>query len=1038
MKLKVPVFLFLILICLLFLSNGKTVLAVEVDEDKKARMEKGEVIYTTIDTQATSSIRWKTEGFTVKREKTNGNPTSKPKGEFMLSSGEKKNIEIGGKIITTFRFSEEKVRKEFDNAKVNHETLKKTGGYVYLNGIFRVYQNNVPISGYKKTLNAIKNAASWRNPDDFKDRFDIALKYEPEPQPVYLTIMKYNKKGYTLVERQKIADILERYSIETTFGEIEEGKIPATIEGEQGKLYLYRTHWAKWSDKEKSYSNGIYRKPHDIKKTTINPKLDWELYKNSLQALRNRTFDVVHGGIEIVCIYKNFSVLEEYFEEEKSVTIIEPEAKGIIQAEKYGEELFDSQNGIPVTEYQYVNVITEEYLTQYQFRNYTGTKFYMQKIKGQTNEDGTTQPDSYIPVARNYSYWKIEQLDVYKLSSAIVENETLPQNKIVLTPTSSYQAPNVSYKVHAVNMKEPISGEEVIGMIEVRNDSLTFNGVTIMDGDWTKTSTNIPSNIPISRKIDKTILYKSNLFIDKHKANGEYESIGTVIYERICHYGNTNKGTTLNYDIENINAVTIHTPVICDITMEDVKTYNQLIEPNQSIAGLVLDRNFHIQLPTIGYHCSKKGYEYNNYSKYTALREVKFPFDVYLEKTYYKANTWIPIYTETTCFYLPIWVKEGEYTIEARARTINCDSNNGISYVEELANTEYENYVASDTVDVEVSGRIYGLSLYDISDSLIWNGVFRKKDSLALTGFTYTVGDKNQNGVSLNKDNKYTIPIINGSHPTNSEVGLQKTGYVSRFYLTTVGNLYTDEDYIHIKPTFYHIDKDGNRQEVDLYYTETINGKRRILVKAGSQLDLSNKKTMSIGDSYTSVPLEEQKEKAYLEGKSLKEIQQMEYPIYTFTNIMISKGLRTFIGKDYTPTNRVPNEVDENIVEKSMQKWYFEYYLPSEIYICKKGFDVEHYSKTHNGLNRQEDFWLKDGYLVVNFQIETIVNGKRRLSYTNTENAQNGYCNMWKLEGYSYQKRDKNGELYNFKDNDTLIYSLKSSAVNDYFIGGTH
>ena len=104
MKLKVPVFLFLTFVIFVFLSNRKTVLAVEVDQDKKARMEKGEVIYTTIDTQATSSIRWKTEGFTVKREKTNGNPTNKPKGEFMLSSGEKKNIEIGGKIITTFRF----------------------------------------------------------------------------------------------------------------------------------------------------------------------------------------------------------------------------------------------------------------------------------------------------------------------------------------------------------------------------------------------------------------------------------------------------------------------------------------------------------------------------------------------------------------------------------------------------------------------------------------------------------------------------------------------------------------------------------------------------------------------------------------------------------------------------------------------------------------------------------------------------------------------------------------------------------------------
>ena len=45
---------------------------------------------------------------------------------------------------------------------------------------------------------------------------------------------------------------------------------------------------------------------------------------------------------------------------------------------------------------------------------------------------------------------------------------------------------------------------------------------------------------------------------------------------------------------------------------------------------------------------------------------------------------------------------------------------------------------------------------------------------------------------------------------------------------------------------------------------------------------------------------------------------------------------------------------------------------------------------------------------------------------------------MWKLEDYSYQKKDNNGKIYHFKDGDTILYSLKTSANNDYFIGGTH
>ena len=189
---------------------------------------------------------------------------------------------------------------------------------------------------------------------------------------------------------------------------------------------------------------------------------------------------------------------------------------------------------------------------------------------------------------------------------------------------------------------------------------------------------------------------------------------------------------------------------------------------------------------------------------------------------------------------------------------------------------------------------------------------------------------------------------------------------------------------------------------------------------------------------YLSVPLEQVREKALIEGKSLEEIQQREHKVYTFTNIIIPTGLRTYVGKNYTPTGDLPAGLDEQRVTKSMQRWYFEYYLPSEIYICEKGVDVGAYAKQHYGIDGTEDFWLKEGELIVNFEIETIANGERKLSYTNIENARNGYCNMWELEGYQYTKIDANGQVYNFENGDTLMYSLEDSVARDYFIGGTH
>lgn len=1036
---KIVVVIFSILFLSFFCSE--IVYAAESVDGNKAVMRKGVITYETYDTTATSGTIWKTEGFTIKKERTKGDPTKAPKGEIWLSAGEKYSEELAnGKTYTRFTFNEEKVREVFDKAGIDGDSLEASGGYVYLNGIFRVYKNGRAASGYKKTLYSIKNAAPWRNPDDFEDRFDIQIKYEPveELQPVYLTIMKRQSKKLIVVDRIKIGEVSERSNFRTKAGKLENGKIPTTIETEKGTLYLFRTHWAKMLDEETEHKNGVYRKVKDKKSTKINPKLALEAYTESLKDLRERKYNVPYGGIEIVCVYRKFKKGGTNTSTETVYDIDEPYATGIIQADTRGNEQFNSAEGIPTTETQYVNVITTEYLTQYRFKNYSGTRTYLKKIPGAANEDGTKQPDTYVEVARRFSYWKIVDLNVYKLSGADIENGSLPGATIHLDTSSAYKAPTVSYKVYSNNMKEPVSGAEEIGMIEVRNDRLVFNGQTIMDGSWCVTSADKPDTIPEAGDIDINTLYRSGLQIGWNKANGEYESIGTVTYTRVCHYGSNAEGDTAEYDIEDINNVIVHTPTICDGRVEDVRSYNQMLQPNQSVAGIVLDQNFNIELPTSGYHTEMKGYEYRDYGKYIAKREVRFPFDVYKGMTYCKADTWIPLTSDTTEFYLPIWVDEGEYTVEFRSRTINCDANNGLDWQEDYANIDYENYAAVDFVDVEVSGRIYGLTLYDISDTSIWKQVFRKADSLALSGFTYTVGNKNQNGISQNKNSKYTFVMVNGSHPANPNLGVQKTGYVSRFHLTTVGNLYSDTDYISVKPAFYYIDAQGSRQEVDLYYTETIKGERNTLVKAGSSIDLSNQKTMKAGDVYTSIPVSELDEKARLEGKSPEEVKSIESKVYTFTNIIIPQELRTYIGQNYTPTGTIPAGVDADKAAKSMQKWYFEYYLPSEIYICQKGFDVAAYAKVNNGLDMKEDFWLKNGYLLVNFEIQTVHEGERKLSYTNVENAANGYCNMWKLEGYQYAKIDNQEKIYHFKDGDTLFYYLKQSAGLDYLTGGTH
>ena len=108
--------------------------------------------------------------------------------------------------------------------------------------------------------------------------------------------------------------------------------------------------------------------------------------------------------------------------------------------------------------------------------------------------------------------------------------------------------------------------------------------------------------------------------------------------------------------------------------------------------------------------------------------------------------------------------------------------------------------------------------------------------------------------------------------------------------------------------------------------------------------------------------------------------------------MMIPPSLRSFVGY----INNVPSTVTEAMVAKSVQNWYGEYYLPGEIHVTPKGFDVLDYIRKNGPIDYKEKFWLKNGYIIVNFDIETMKDGKRHLSYINADNAAEGYRNMWK------------------------------------------
>lgn len=1032
-------------------------------ETPNVELQGGTIVFTVSDTTATTGIRWHTVGFTVTKGKckpSGGDPREQEWGVLWLSKGEKdSDPQSDGTTLTTFTLKKKDVDQALDVGGL--EGIKEDETF-YLHGIHQVTHSGKNYGGPIYTLPGIKKAEDWNNADDFNERFDIPVTYHGIPEPVEI---EYKTSTGVVIGVEKW--------IESKW--VKPGTTVSVT------LDKTRTHNGKEYELYKGYIDYL-RSNKPI------PDTGRTLASFTIDKIQNRSIAQKVGGVRFVAIMKSKSDPNNP-PEESGQELIEPTPHGIIAADYRNNEIFDVVDGIPTTEDLYINAFTNNYLMGYGFKSVSGSKDYPVNVTKKYNltwetdnpddaEGNPTPPTSHsdtvtvnktVNVERYYTYLEIGNLDVYAIDHAKIDNYALPGGSTILNP-HGYNAPTVDF-VHSTpvtnHIKDPVynknlnlgsdsidggssrpsvpsdsfrsEAEGVVPEILVKNDRLIFNGTTILPDNYVETTAPKANPFEVdTEEVSEDVLYESALSIDRDKTNGEYETTGEMVYKRIATV-NTKFTPTLTYDITELDNVVIHTPTVCDAYILPSKEYNQMLFPDKSVAPLVLDRYFKINLPTDGEHRYINGYEYRDYNKYIERRQVKYPFDVYMGNTYIKANTWHTLNSDITTFYVPIWVDEGKYTIDFRSISINADANNGINDTETLANIELSNYVATDTIDVEVSGRIYGFNLYDISDYPIWENVFRQPKSTIHTGFQYPVGIRDQNGINIEINSKFTLPLINGNHPTIHKKGVLKTGYITRFSFITIGNMFGINDYIRIRPSFYYIDKHGNhRQEVDIYYSETFLDKKYTLVKMGGALDQRNKKALHLGDVYRSVPSTEITTTARIKGVTERILRGLERNVFTYMNIMIPESMRTFIGTNYTPTGTVPAGVEPDKITKSMQRWYGEYYIPSEVHVVPKGFNVLQYAKENGAIDYFEDIWLKDGYIIINFDIETIKNDARYLSYINPTNFPHGYCNMWNKQGYQYTKIDEESNTFNFQDGDYILYDTNQSAAIDYISRGTH
>lgn len=811
---------------------------------------------------------------------------------------------------------------------------------------------------------------------------------------------------------------------------------------------------------------------------------------DGLKTDENCYFNYTNGSVYIN-LYYDVSEEEEEEPKEPGATsegeCMDPNATGVIKADDRDAEKFDVSLGIPSSEYLYVNVFTRDYLYKYKYSQIKGVKTYPVTVSKEyilkwttsstntsvdsegnsytytsyTNHESSSTVTKTYQVEREYSYWMIDALQVYGLDSAKVNNYALP-NESVKIMAKGYTPPTVTTETGGEHIKDPeklttsitlpsstVSGgsscpsvpsedfsgtaESAVGQVMVANDLLTFNDATLMNNEWKEKQTDDPKAIPQPTEVGRDVLYTKNQLIDPQKLNGVKESDGTVSYKLIASVGAGN--TFADFPIEDINTVTIHTPVVCYANVHDDKEFNQRVTPDTSRVSIILDRASNINIPTTGQHRDILGYGNKDYKKYTRRKEVKFPFDIYIGTsrdtgTYVAANTWteVPLEYENMRFYTPIWVDEGDYTVEFRCISINAPYDT--SY-EHNANLSYENYVAYERIPVQVIGRLYNFRVTDIEDYPNWEKVFRvSEDSTKHTDNYYLVGSKNQNGENLNKaTDEYQLSVI--EHPITKEVSIP-TGYKFKFEMVSIGNMFNTYDCINITPRFYYVSKDGTtRKAIDLYYSENIEKVTKNFVKVGSTTDKLNVKYMRLGDADRNVLASEIKATAYCLGMSEEALRNKGTKIGYFNQIVLPSSLRMFIGN----TSNLPSGVDPVKVKKSQQHWYGEYYIPNKVYAVDKGYDVFKYASEHN-LTGRESFWLKDGYIIVNFKIDTVKDQLFSTPYLSYYGVPLG--NMWNIEGAKTEKVTKNGITYNINRGDILFYDLDKMASDDYEVGGIY
>lgn len=972
--------------------------------------EQGNLYMTTYDRIATTSRTYKTIGWTIKRY---NQPIHTPGNDHVIVV----MADNGGTYIDpenpAYKYSFFKADKQTIFERIGavslewQQDLYANGGTLYLDAYMTVCINGVPQGGLADngdtpygdvydTFEGISTAQPWSDPEALRTHFDKQVSFGGNAA-LLNPPCSYSVRHFEYFDESALVWNLTRYG-KDFYGQLDFGETrdfyPENFSGYEF-LHVSANVILQYADGRcENFWTGdvpihIEHVGNGLVLAQINFYYKRQKYVNYLRDSYNMNGEqmLIGGALSIGAGTRN-------------------------------QQDFDVRHGVPSGEKLYVQGEMNKFGYSVKYANYYGistreitliSHYTMQwnDENGVVHTQVVEQPEVYY-VDKPYSYWCIEQIEVFTLDSIKVYNYAFDGENVAL---GDLYDPEVEVKQKSVHkMEEPqtitidcgvlygqgmqpdfpygmqqAKANELAADYKVCNDSFSIDGEVFLSGNEVDFSASAPK---LGSDSGRQPFYKENLVIPKEKKNGaDYASQAKVFYRQFS------TDTVAEYGFWNVNSVTIHTPVACSCFAEDEKQYNQLCKPDKNKKSWILGRFFELKLSSEGLHRNIPGYGRQDYSRYVSAYQVRFPFEVYYDG-YCAANTWIN-YVEGQKFYLPTGVKEGKYTVVARALAYNCGADEeeaeiGVNYL-------LKHYIASDVMEVQVCGRLYGLTVTGI-ESKNWKGVFGNGDG-GLNGTGYTIGLNNCNGRLVHAQSEKTVPVLQGGNPLDPEHEGETLGTRFSFRLQSIGG-YEKEDGICIVPEYYVVDQDGKaRERVDIYqFCEEEKGVKRAWTRISP--DLAGEEEIPC-DSRDGC-------------------------------IWLSNGQRTNIGT----ANR--NVADGSLAKNSVQQWDGEFELPADCFIVPYGIDVESYVKEKGSISLKDSIFVKNGYLLVRFLIYTVKDGKAYLSYINEENAKDGFANMWRIEGFTNPKLRPDGSEFALECGDVFLYDLDKKAEQRFDVVGTH